>query len=276
MDFKDLETSRLKRLLREVATVNAEPATHFRLDRYYISKALDLLDGRAGVTRDEMAQLEFLFIDALGDSKHGIPNLESQIAESPVVFAQAVALAYKRTDEGDDPPEWRIENPEQRSAVASAAYRLLDQIKKIPGTDENRKINTAAHAGWLAEVRRLFRENARTDIGDHCLGQLLAKAPKDENGNWPCEAVCEAMEEISSPEVGRGFEIGVYNSRGAQWRGEGGSQERELAAKYHALAERLHFEYPYVGAVLDGIAASYEHEAGWHDSEAKIKKRLPY
>ena len=107
MDFKDVETSRLKRLLRDVATVNAEPAGHFKLDRYHISEALNSLDGRAGVTRDEMAQLEFLYIDALDDSKHGIPNLESQIAQSPALFVQAVALTYKRSDEGEDPPEWR-------------------------------------------------------------------------------------------------------------------------------------------------------------------------
>ncbi len=89
MDFKDIETSRLKRLLRDVATVSAEPAGHFKLNRYNISEGLDSLDGRAGVTRDEMAQLEFLFIDALDDSKHGIPNLECQIAQSPALFVQA-------------------------------------------------------------------------------------------------------------------------------------------------------------------------------------------
>jgi hypothetical protein len=276
MDFKDIETSRLKRLLRDIATVNAEPAGHFKLDRYYISEALDSLDGRAGVTRDEMAQLEFLFIDALDDSKHGIPNLESQIAQSPALFVQAVALAYKRSDKGEDPPEWRTENPEQRAAVASAAHRLLDQIKKLPGTDENGRIDAAALAAWLAEVRRLCREYARATIGDHYLGQLLARAPEGENGIWPCEAVCEAMEGIASPEIGEGFHIGVYNSRGVHWRGEGGAQERELAAKYRAWAERLHFDYPYVGGVLEGIAASYEHDAGWQDSEAKIKKRLRY
>jgi hypothetical protein len=276
MDFKDIETSRLKRLLRDIATVNAEPAGHFKLDRYYISEALDSLDGRAGVTRDEMAQLEFLFIDALDDSKHGIPNLESQIAQSPALFVQAVALAYKRSDKGEDPPEWRIENLEQRAAVASEAHRLLDQIKKLPGTDENERIDAAALAAWLAEVRRLCREYARATIGDHCLGQLLARAPEGENGIWPCEAVCEAMEGIASPEIGEGFHIGVYNSRGAHWRGEGGAQERELAAKYRAWAERLHFDYPYVGGVLEGIAASYEHDAGWQDSEAKITKRLRY
>jgi addiction module HigA family antidote len=274
MDFKDVETSRLKRLLRDVVTVNAEPAGQFKLNPYDISEGLDSLNGRAGVTRDEMAQLEFLFIDALDHSEHGIPNLESQIAQSPAVFVQAVALAYKRSDEGEDPPEWRIENPEQRAAVASAAYRLLDQIKKIPGTDENGRIDTAGLVAWLADVRRLCREYARANIGDQCLGQLLARAPGGENGIWPCEAVCEAMEGIASPEIGRGFSIGVYNSRGVHWRGEGGEQERELAAKYRAWAERLHFDYPYVGGILEGIAASYEREAGREDSEATITKRL--
>ncbi len=57
-------------------------------------------------------------------------------------------------------------------------------------------------------------------------------------------------------------------------RGEGGEQERELAAKYRAWAERLHFDYPYVGGVLERIAESYEREAGWQDSEATIRKRV--
>lgn len=275
LDFKDIETSRLKRLLRDVATVNAEPTGHFKLDRYYISDALDSLDGRAGVTLNEMAQLEFLFIHVLDDSKHGIPNLETQISQSPLLFVQALAFAYKRSDEGEDPPEWRIENPEQRAAIASSAYDLLRQVKKIPGT-ENGRIDAIALSSWIAEVRRLCREYGRADIGDHYIGQLLAKAPEGENGIWPCEAVCEAMEGIASSEIGRGFHLGVYNSRGAHWRGEGGEQERELAAKYRAWAERLHFEYSYVGGVLEGIAASYEREAGREDSEAKIRKRLRY
>ena len=276
MDFKDIETTRLKRLFSEVATVNAEPAGHFKIDRYDISEGLDSLDGRAGITREEMAQLEFLFIDALEHSKHGIPNLENKIAQSPAAFAEAVALAYKRSDEGEDPPEWKIENPKQRAAVATTAYRILGKIKFIPGTDEHGKIDVTALTMWLAEVRRLCREYGRPDIGDHCIGQFLAKAPEGENGIWPCGAVCEAMEGIASPEIGRGFYIGVHNLRGAHWRGEGGEQERELAAKYRTWAERLHFEYPYVGGVLEGIAASYEREAGREDSEAKIRKRLRY
>jgi hypothetical protein len=125
-------------------------------------------------------------------------------------------------------------------------------------------------------VRRLCRNYGRGVIGDQLLGQLLANAPEGENGMWPCEAVCEAMEAIASPEIGRGLQIGVYNSRGVHVRGEGGEQERELAAKYRGWAERLHFDYPYVGGVLEDIAASYEREARWEDSEATITKRLRY
>ena len=275
MRIADVETSCLTRLLSDVATVDREPAGQFKINRYYISEALGSLDERVGVTRDEMAQLEFLFIDALNDSGHGIPNLEYMIGESPISFVQAVALAYKRSDEKEDPPAWTAKHPEQRASVALAAHRFLDQLEKIPGTQKDGKIDGVALGKWLEEVRRLCREHARIEIGDHCLGQLLAKAPKDKDGLWPCRAVCEAMDEIESPKMGEGFHICVRNSRGVHWRGEGGQQERDLAAEYRTLAEQLHFEYPYVGGILEGIAASYDREATWQDSDAEIAKRLP-
>ncbi|WP_095206133.1 HigA family addiction module antitoxin [Paenibacillus sp. O199] len=276
MNFKDIETSRLKRLLRDVVTINEEPKGHYRLDSYYISKALSSLNGRVDVNSEEMAQLEFLFIDALDDSEYGIPNLERQVAEMPVVFVQAVALAYKRGDDGEDPPEWGIQNPENQVAVASAAHRLLDRVRMIPGTDENGKVDAVALASWLTEVRRLCRECGRADIGDQCLGQLLSRSPVTEGGSWPSEEVCEAMEGIASQQVGKGFYIGVRNSRGVHWRGEGGEQERQLATRYHAMAERLYFDYPYVGGILEDIAKSYEHDARWQDSESNISNRLRY
>ena len=79
---------------------------------------------------------------------------------------------------------------------------------------------------------------------------------------------------VASQKISEGFSIGVHNSRGPQWRGEGGEQERELAAKYRAWAENLRFDYPFVGEFFESIAKSYEREAGWFDSEEEIRKRL--
>ena len=128
-----IETSRLKRLLLDVATVDDESEDHYALDTYQISEALNSLDGRNGVSPDEMAQLEFLYIEALDRSEHGIRNLERQIVESPTIFFQALALAFKRRDQGQDPPEWRIDDPKRRDGMAFSAHSLLDQIKPHPG-----------------------------------------------------------------------------------------------------------------------------------------------
>lgn len=116
MDWDRVETSRLKRLLRAVAATGEEPTTVSRLDAHEISEALQSLEGRAGVSVDEMAQLEFMFIGALRRKGHGIPSLERQLAESPSLFVQAVALTYKRRDDGEDPPGWWIEDEDRRSA----------------------------------------------------------------------------------------------------------------------------------------------------------------
>ena len=273
LDCCQVETSRLKRLLFEVATVSAEPEGLYELDAHFISEALNVLAGR-GVNPDEMAQLEFLYIRALDRSEHGIPNLERQIAESPAIFVQVLALAFKRKDDGQDPPEWRIEDPVRREGLASAAYHLLKRIERIPGADQGGKINAETLRTWVIEVRQLCAEHGRIEIGDEKIGELLSKASAGEDDERPCLPVCEVMEEIASQEIGRGFNIGVHNRRGAHWRDEGGKQERELAAEYRGWAKLRAFDYPYVSSVLESIAVVYDREAERWDTEAKIEKRL--
>ena len=273
-EWSRIETSRLKRLLRAVATVNDEPAGHFKLDDYQISEALNSLDGRNGVSRDEMAQLEFLYIKALDRKNHGIPNVERQIAKFPAMFVQVLALVSKRLDHGQDPPEWRITDLERQAGLAFAAHSLLDQIKRLPGTRADDTVDSEALFAWVTEVRRLCAEHDRVEIGDEYVGQLLSRATADEEGSWPRLPVCEVMERIASPHIGTGFRVGVYNGRGVHWREEGGAQERNLAAKYRGLAQQCAFDYPYVSGVLESIAATYDREAEWHDAETTIEKRL--
>lgn len=246
LNFDGIDTPRLKQLLHDMAAVNSEPADSYKIDRYKISKALDSLEGRKDITIHEMAQLELTYIEALGGSDHGIPNLEDLITKSPDMFVQALSFSCKHTD------------------------TLLYSIKRIPGTDENGNIDTDALITWIAEVRRLCREYGRIDIGDHFIGQLLSNSPVGENGVWPCEAICEAMEKIESQEIANGFCIGVH------LRKRGGVQERELEKKYRVWADHLHFCYPYVGGILESIAARYKREAEREDFEEIINKRLGY
>ena len=272
--LKKVDTSRLKRLLLALATTSTEPYDTPLPDSSGISEAMDALGARAGVTTDEMAWLEFAFIKALDHSAHGVPNLERQIEEWPILFVQILALRYKRSDEGQDPINWRVEYSDQRDAAATAACRLLRILSRIPGTESDSTIDAEKLQHWVIEARRLCAKYSRIDMGDFYIGQILSNAPSDASGLWPCRSVCEVMESAQSERIAYGFHLGVNNARGVHMRGEGGDQEREISAKYRELARRLDFEYPYVSSVLEGIARGYNAEARQEDSAADVRRRL--
>ncbi len=274
-DWSQVETSRLKRLLFECVTVDTETNDDHGPEADSLFDALNELGGRSGVTIEEMAQLELLYIGALEYSERGIPNLERWIFEVPILFVQALALRYKREDDGEDPLEWRIHDPGRRQALASASYKFLRQIRRVPGTGEDNKIKVEKLSGWIAEVRKLCAEYGRSEIGDRYIGRILSRGPNEEHGAWPCPSICKAMERFPSKNIGQGFQFGVLDRRGATVRmiGEGGKKERALATKYRSRAENL-ADYPYVSSVLEGIAKCYDQDAEWRDNRVKIDQRL--
>jgi hypothetical protein len=223
-----------------------------------------------------MARFEFQFIQALDHSAHGIPNLERRLVESPELFMQVLALTFRRSDGGEDPPEWRIEDKERKEAAFSASYALLDKIKRIPGTGDDGTINASSLKEWVTEVRSLCVKYGRAKIGDRKIGQILAGAPAGNDGIWPCKPVRDVLEEVGSPDIATGMSIGVYNSRGVHARGEGGDQEREIADKFRNWSRQLAFEYPYVANLVAQIADSYDRDAMREDSDAAVRRRLRY
>ena len=276
--WDQVETSQLIRLLHAMPTADLEDFLKDPLADYYISEAFDELDKRTGVTVEEKAQLEYAHFTLLDRSEHGIPNLEKQIATSPGLYAWAIACVFKRVGGGEDPPELRFSNPERRSELARVARQLLDRIRRLPGTDRKKNIDAGELKAWIGEVRLLCARHDRTTIGDHMIGQFLARAPADDDGVWPCRPVCEALEWMASEEIDHGFQIGTKNRRGAYLRAlyEGGDQERNLAARCRGWSRKLVYQYPHVGGVLERIASSYDHEAGRQDTESDIRQRLSF
>ena len=212
--WDQVETSQLIRLLHAMPTADLEDFLKDPLADYYISEAFDELDKRTGVTVEEKAQLEYAHFTLLDRSEHGIPNLEKQIATSPGLYAWAIACVFKRVGGGEDPPELRFSNPERRSELARVARQLLDRIRRLPGTDRKKNIDAGELKAWIGEVRLLCARHDRTTIGDHMIGQFLARAPADDDGVWPCRPVCEALEWMASEEIDHGFQIGTKKQKG--------------------------------------------------------------
>lgn len=270
-----VETSLLIRLLEAlpVATAGGFPNNSL-IDAHNISTAFDELDRRTGVLLEDKAKLEYVNFSRLERSKRGISNLERFIADSPHSFVREVVFSCGRDDSGVDPPEFRIVDPDQKLAMARQAQRVLNRLSYIPGTDSTGKIDVIKLMSWIATVRTLCKQYGRARTGDQEIGRLLAQAPFDQDYVWPCRAVCEALKDMESEEVGESFVIGVLNRRGVYMGGKGGDKEREHMERFSRWASELGTEYPFAASLLNRLAAYYKKEAGWQDTETELLRRL--
>ncbi len=275
MAFAAVNSDRLLRLLHDAAASDAEPAGHYMLAGHDISRAFDVLSERDNVDSDDLARLEFLYIDALIYTKHGIRNLERQLAASPSLFAQALVYAFKRSDDGEDPPELRPKNAEVARGLASSACALLSRAKRLPGTNHKGELDVRKLQDWITEARALARQYGREGVGDALIGQLLANSPKGKDGVWPAEAIRDVLEEVGTAEMANGMQVGRFNARGAVWRGDGGEKERSVAEEYRTWSRQVTPRHLFVARMLADIASGYDREAQWHNNRSTISKRLP-
>ncbi len=274
MAFGALTTDHLIRLLTDVALVDVEHTGHYPLSQHDISSAFEVLSGRSGLDQDAMARLEFLYIDGLRHTRHGIPNLERQLAESPSLFIQALAMLYHRPDGNEDPPELQATNREVAQRRARSAYSLLSEARRLPGTNDKQELDGRKLREWITGVRTLARDYGREEIAEGQVGQLLAHSPIGIDGIWPHETVREVLEELGTNKMASGMMIGRLNARGAVWRGSGGGRERNLAQTYRDASLAVAAEYPFTARLLNELALSYDRDAAWHDDRARVEKRL--
>lgn len=278
--LEELEPSLLVQILSGMVKKSRDKTGEYRLDGDYVRHAFELINCNPELTLEDKAGLEFAYLEVLTplmrmEKQRRIPNLERHIELHPELFVQAVVWAYKRDDDGEDPPELRAPD-NSRGQCVERAHRLLETIGRIPGQDEATKEEQREKLEeWVRTVRRFCAELSRADIADFCLGKLFSAAPVGDDGVWPNEAVRDVMEDLQSDYISQGAHTGLYNARGPHWRKEGGDQERGLADKYRAWAEALEFTHPFVSSrLLMSMVKTYEREAEEHDTEAQIQRRL--
>jgi hypothetical protein len=280
-ELEEIHPPLLVKTLSAMAKNSKDKAGEYQLHDYDVQRAFQLINRNAELTLEEKAGLEFAYLEVLarsfrGEDQQQIPNLERYIEEHPELFVQAAVWAYKRKDHGEDPAEYHV--TEGREHLAKRGYRLLEAIERIPGQDKVTKEEQHEKLSeWVATIRRSCAELDRAEIADVCIGKLFSNAPAGEDGVWPNEAVRDVMEDLRSEDISSGAHTGLYNARGAHWRGEGGGQERELADKYRAWAEALQFTHPFVSSsLLMSMVKTYEREAEQQDTEAGILRRLKH
>ena len=274
-----LDAQVLFRLLSAMAARRQRSAWPVHARALHVEEAFKHLNSSPALTLDQKAGLEFAYIEVLArpwDSGETLRHPEPRTVRrgAPRAFRSGDRLDLQAQGRRDRPREFQVP-PDRIKTMAERGYKLLEAIERIPGHNDLGELEADRLAKWIATVRHSCAELGRADIADICIGKVLSCAPVGKDGVWPCEPVRDVMEDIQSEPMMRGAHTGVYNSRGAHWRGEGGDQERELAEKYRKWGQALQVSHPFVAAkLLMALAKTYDHEASREDTEAGIRRRL--
>lgn len=275
LDQKSLEPQALFSLLQAIVRGSNEAPGTYLLGHHDLHNAFKLLNESGQMSTDEMAGLEFAFIDVFNEDRgEGIVNLERQIEANPELFAEALSFAFKRDDRQADPEDHLT--PEERSRRTTMAYKMLEKLRAIPGHDKNGALEAQLIVNWVHRARAACAAIGRVTMGDQTIGKLLSHAVPAEDGTWPCSPVRDALELVLNEEMALGLEVALRNSRGAHWRGEGGGQERALAAKYGSWAKAIEYTHPRLAAALHAVEDGYLREAEREDEAAKIGRRMRF
>lgn len=272
LDLRELSSHSILSILEGISTMHEE--TIALPESYYFEEAFNQLDKDPNVDRSRVAQLEFGLAQVLARSERGPAALHEQLSRDPKLFVQLLAYLYKRRDSGEDPAEWRIENPTAAQNVAHLSWEVLHNWRRLPGQKSGGTVDSFDLMTWFQEARRLCDQHGRAETGDTVMGEMLAHAPSDPDGAWPCVAVRDILEIANTEALANGFRVGTANTRGITSRDpyEGGKQERELAERYNNHASTVEARWPRTASILRGIAEQYRREAAQQDKDARLNE----
>jgi hypothetical protein len=226
----------------------------------------------------QVGQLEWEFMAILGDEPP-VDRLYEALISDPGLFVAVMEIPWRASDAEDDEDgeEDAEAAPEsepltsERAQRAENGYVLLTSIKRLPGTQPDGLVDSAALGRWVTQVLELADASGRRKIAERLIGQILANAPRDDDETWPCRPVRDLLEDLQSERVERSLAIKLYNLRGVTGRRlqDGGKQERKLVERYRASAAGFAGSWPQTAAVLRQLADMYDTDAREEEIEAE-------
>ena len=238
-------------------------------DGYRAARAIEALAKDESFPRRSIALLQFRYFRAF-EIRSGALTLYSELAGDPEFFMELASLAFKPRDADDD----RLD---VHASIVSTSWQVMHQGRAVPGAADDGTVDPTRFFDWVTQVRAQAEELHRKAPVDSTIGTWLSSCPADPDGVWPCQPVCELLEDPAADAIRNGFVCGVRNNRGVHSRGifDGGLQERALADKYRALAQPLLGTFPMTAECLLDIARGYDFEARTYDDEADMMREHP-
>ncbi len=256
--------------LKAPALGAAEDMSRARSPEYTVGRLLDRLQ-EAGADDALLADLEWFYQPLLDHSRPPLA-LHRELARNPARLVDLVSFMYPpEPSTCAAPTDGKADNAASTRALGAAWTVLREWRTPLPGSREGQLPSTDDMLQWVEAVRGLLTESGRARVLPIVLGDALSGAVTDEDGTWPSEPVRDVLEILGDTDLDEHLAVAKTYQRGVTSRGvyDGGAQERGLADKYRAAADRVRSRWPRSGALLDGLSRSYRDDARQQDSSAE-------
>lgn len=251
-----------------LAAVSTDESTK-NIDSYHITELIKALQNDPKTNQDGLFRVEWAYLPLLNEHQGGSPTLlEGKLADDPNFFSEVIRLIFrsKHEEKKDEKPD------EHTAAIASNAWRLLNQWQKTPGVQKDGSFSSTHFEAWLSSVKEQCMESGHLEVAMSNVGKVLLYSPADPKGLWVMESVARALNGRDAEEMRNGFRTEVFNSRGAHWVDPTGKPERELAELWRQRAESVeNAGFARFAATLRDLAKSYDRDAERIIAEHKLE-----
>lgn len=279
------QRTRLERIVHTVLRAPIEhspegeqPPVHSSTVAYHIDAALAFVETR-GAPQPTVADLEWKWLPFIEDSERGPKALHAEMTEHAPLFVELLEQAYRPEDVArDDIQEW----DSIAQSRARSAHSVIESLRYLPGSDAATRAHSATldevasskllppavgqveHQvldRWIKRARELAASHQRLRVCDTHVGQLLAYAPADADGCWPCESVRQVLEELGNENIECGLRCETWNRRGVHFVTGTGEEEKRFAQQFRSWSEQVRLSAPRTASVLRRLAEDFEKEA---------------
>ena len=229
------------------------------MDAYHIVQIIKAIQDDTTFDQKTLFKVEWAYIGLLNEFNDAAPKLiERELASSPEFFCEVIRLVYRSKKE---PANQKKELDESQQAIATNAYKLLDNWSRVPGLTSNGELDSSSFQKWLADVKKMSIESGHLEVALLTLGHVLIHTPPDKSGLWIHETVAETLNQSDLQEARNGFRTAIFNSRGVFYF-TSGKAEQELSKEYQDQADALESKgYSRFAATIRELADCYKQHA---------------
>jgi hypothetical protein len=229
-----------------------------RTPEHEIAELIKRLQDDLGVAREDVALIEWKYIDLLGDYHQAKPRvLSDKLAHDAKFFCQVLGYVY-RSDKVADKESKQLTKEEAENA--HKGYSLLSAWRQPPGANQDGTMDKDVLTEWLKKVKASTTQSGHWSMAMGQIGEVFFYGPKDDRGLW-LEPMCKILDARGHDRMRSSLTTEVYNDRGIHSPSKG-QQELAIAADWQRIADLARQKgYARLSSALEGFAQQYRDEA---------------